>query len=69
MIYHLETWTSKGGVFIGEDIKIVKGYINGNISLNIDGNWKKCIPFVNDSGTWKPCFPYTNVLNNWKSVF
>ena len=69
VMYHLETWTSKGGIFIGEDTKTVKGYLSGNISLNIDGNWKKCIPFVNDSGTWKPCFPYTNVLNNWKSVF
>lgn len=64
--YHLETWVSNGQGYIGEDTRVVKGYISGNMFVNVNNIWKKCVPFINVNGTWKPCVPYINVLGSWK---
>lgn len=66
VLYHLETWTSKGGTYIGEDSRVVKGFINGTMFTNVKGTWKKCVPFVNVDGLWKPCISYENVNRSWK---
>lgn len=67
--YHLETWTQKGGEYIGESAKEVKGYIDGTSMVNVNGTWKKSVPFIKVNGNWKPCVAYVNVRNTWKKGF
>jgi hypothetical protein len=66
ILYHLETRLSQGGTYIGEDTRVVKGYITGTMFTNVGGQWKRCVPFTNVNGNWMPCMSYENVNQSWK---
>jgi hypothetical protein len=36
------------------------------ISLKVDGEWKKAIPYVNVAGVWKPAAPFVMSGSIWK---
>ena len=67
--YILETWTKPQNnlsYLIGSDEIVIAGRINGSMLTNVNGTWKKSVPFINVNGNWKPCLAYTNLNKTWK---
>ena len=61
--------TYNGGTKVGESSKLTKVCgINRNVWLNVNGTWKRGIPYVNVNGVWKAGVPYININGVWKKA-
>ena len=40
--------------------------IGGTAKVNINGSWKKAIPYVKINGSWKPTISHVNANSSWK---
>ncbi len=62
--YYLATFSegkSLGGVSLWK-----KMTIGGTARININGVWKKAIPFTKVNNSWKPIVCYVKANSNWK---
>lgn len=63
----IETWN--GGTKIGESSALTNTCnINRNMWLNVNGVWKRGIPYVNVNGVWKKGIPYIKINGEWKKA-
>ena len=63
----IETWN--GNTKVGESSSLTKVCgINRNVWLNVNGTWKRGIPYVNINGVWKAGVPYININGVWKKA-
>lgn len=61
--------TYNGGTKVGESsAKTNTCTINRNMWINVNGAWKRGIPYVNVNGTWKMGVPYININGEWKKA-
>jgi hypothetical protein len=61
--------TYNGGTKVGESSSLTKVCgINRNVWLNVNGTWKRGIPYVNVNGVWKAGVPYININGVWKKA-
>ena len=66
--YILVTHNGKGKPEVGRHECTVKGTIKGNLRANINGTWKKCVPFVKANNVWRPCISLIKTYEGWKEV-
>ena len=65
--HQIETWRSEGVGYLGVSNPIVvKGYISGSTFAKVNGEWKKCVPYVKVGDSWKPTLGYAKVNGEWK---
>lgn len=62
--YYLATFS--GGTNLGGSNLWKSMTIGGTSKINIEGSWKRAIPFVNSGGTWKPTISYVKAGSDWK---
>lgn len=63
----IETWN--GGTKVGESSALTNTCnINRNMWLNVNGTWKRGIPYVNINGVWKKGIPYIKINGEWKKA-
>jgi len=63
----LETWN--GSTKVGESSAITNTCsVNRNVWININGTWKRGIPYVKINGTWKVGVPYIKINGEWKKA-
>ena len=63
----IETWN--GSTKIGESSALTNTCnINRNMWLNVNGVWKRGIPYVNINGVWKKGIPYIKINGEWKKA-
>ena len=61
--------TYNGGTKIGESSALTNTCnINRNMWLNVNGVWKRGIPYVNVNGVWKKGVPYIKINGEWKKA-
>lgn len=61
--------TYNGNTKVGESSSLTKVCtINRNVWLNVNGTWKRGIPYVNVNGVWKAGVPYININGVWKKA-
>lgn len=61
--------TYNGDTKIGESAtKTNTCTINRNVWLNVNGVWKRGIPYVKINGTWKMGVPYIKINGEWKKA-
>ena len=63
----IETWN--GGTKVGDSSVLTNTCnINRNMWLNVNGVWKRGIPYVNVNGVWKKGIPYIKINGEWKKA-
>lgn len=61
--------TYNGSTKIGESSALTNTCnINRNMWLNVNGTWKRGIPYVNVNGVWKKGIPYIKINGEWKKA-
>jgi len=61
--------TYNGETKVGESTTITNlCTINRNMWVNVNGVWKRGIPYVNVNGVWKVGVPYTKINGVWKKA-
>ncbi len=62
--YYLATFS--GGTHIGGTSLWKTMTIGGTAKVNINGSWKKTIPYVKINGSWEPTISYVNANSSWE---
>lgn len=63
----IETWN--GGTKVGESSAITNTCnINRNVWINVNGTWKRGIPYVKVNDVWKAGVPYININGDWRKA-
>lgn len=63
----IETWN--GGTKVGESTALTNTCtINRNVWLNVNGTWKRGIPYIKINGVWKAGIPYIKINGDWRKA-
>ena len=61
--------TYNGSTKVGESSALTNTCnINRNMWLNVNGTWKRGIPYVKVNGVWKKGIPYIKINGEWKKA-